>query len=188
MADTKLSALTELATTPASNDEVYIRDVSEAAATESKRITIANLLAGAPTKEFFVPVTNIKMTGAVDTIGQFPCIALDANGEYYKAVFKVPHDFTALTYCKVIVIPAVTGTIDWSVFTQFAAIGEAYSTHTDTHTVNGLAMVNTIINGIDISLALTGLAADDYVGVRFDIDVLTTTTDVDVIGILFKYS
>ncbi len=46
MADTKLSALTELAATPASDDEVYIRDVSEAVAVESKRITIANLLAG----------------------------------------------------------------------------------------------------------------------------------------------
>ena len=47
MADTKLSALTELAATPADTDEVYIRDVSEPAATESKRITVVNLLAGA---------------------------------------------------------------------------------------------------------------------------------------------
>ncbi len=47
MADTKLSALSELATTPADTDEVYIRDVSEAAADESKRITVANLMAAA---------------------------------------------------------------------------------------------------------------------------------------------
>ncbi len=46
MADTKLSALAELAVTPAADDEVYIRDVSEAAADESKRITIASLLSG----------------------------------------------------------------------------------------------------------------------------------------------
>lgn len=44
MADTKLSALTELAATPANDDEVYIRDVSEIAADESKRITITNLM------------------------------------------------------------------------------------------------------------------------------------------------
>ena len=43
MGDTKLSALTELAATPASDDEVYIRDVSEEPASESKRITIAHL-------------------------------------------------------------------------------------------------------------------------------------------------
>uniref|UniRef100_A0A6H1ZTJ2 Putative tail protein n=1 Tax=viral metagenome TaxID=1070528 RepID=A0A6H1ZTJ2_9ZZZZ len=46
MADTKLSALTELAATPATDDEIYIRDVSEAAATESKRITYASLMGG----------------------------------------------------------------------------------------------------------------------------------------------
>ena len=44
MVDKKLSALPELAVTPANNDEVYIRDVSEAAADESKKITITNLL------------------------------------------------------------------------------------------------------------------------------------------------
>ena len=44
MADKRLSELTELAATPTDNDEVYICDVSEAAADKSKRITIANLL------------------------------------------------------------------------------------------------------------------------------------------------
>ncbi len=47
MADAKLSALTELAAAPANGDEIYIRDISEAAVDESKRITIANLFAGA---------------------------------------------------------------------------------------------------------------------------------------------
>ncbi len=46
MADAKLSALTELAAAPAVTDEVYIRDESEAASDESKRITVANLLKG----------------------------------------------------------------------------------------------------------------------------------------------
>ena len=46
MADTKLSALTALAAAPAVGDEIYIRDISESAADESKRITIANLLSG----------------------------------------------------------------------------------------------------------------------------------------------
>ncbi len=47
MADSKLSALVELAVQPAVDDEVYIRDVSEAAAAESKRITITNIMAAA---------------------------------------------------------------------------------------------------------------------------------------------
>jgi hypothetical protein len=44
MADTKLSALTELAASPATDDEIYIRDISEAAVDESKRITVVNLV------------------------------------------------------------------------------------------------------------------------------------------------
>lgn len=44
MADVKLSALTALGATPASGDELYIRDVSEAAADESKRIVYSDLV------------------------------------------------------------------------------------------------------------------------------------------------
>ena len=43
MPATKLSALLELAATPATDDELYIRDVSEIAADESKRITVNNV-------------------------------------------------------------------------------------------------------------------------------------------------
>lgn len=43
MVDKKLSELTELTATPATDDEFYIRDVSEVAALESKRITVATL-------------------------------------------------------------------------------------------------------------------------------------------------
>jgi len=57
MPDTKLSALTELAASPASDDEVYIRDISVAAENESKKITIANLLGS-------LPATTL--TGAID--------------------------------------------------------------------------------------------------------------------------
>ena len=62
MADTKLSALTELTTTPANDDEVYIRDVSEEANAESKKITIANLLGGAVLKSTYNANTILAAT------------------------------------------------------------------------------------------------------------------------------
>lgn len=62
MAGTKLSALTELTTTPASDDEVYIRDVSEEAYAESKKITIANLLGGAVLKSTYNANTILAAT------------------------------------------------------------------------------------------------------------------------------
>ena len=48
MADVKLSALSGLGASPATGDEIYIRDISEAAADESKRITIADLMQNIP--------------------------------------------------------------------------------------------------------------------------------------------
>ncbi len=58
MADQKLSELIELSTIPASGDEVYIRDVSEAAANESRRITVANLLGGVARTATLVVAAN----------------------------------------------------------------------------------------------------------------------------------
>jgi hypothetical protein len=60
MADTKLSALTELDATPATGDELYIRDVSEATADESKRITVENLVAAASN------IANLDIDGGTD--------------------------------------------------------------------------------------------------------------------------
>ena len=67
MADTKLSDLTELAATPANDDEVYIRDVSEAAEAESKRITVANL-EGATTGVHGASTDHLALFGAASTL------------------------------------------------------------------------------------------------------------------------
>lgn len=69
MADTKLSALTELAATPATGDELYVRDISEPAADESKRITVANVLefAAADTITFTNKTFDANGTGNVLT-------------------------------------------------------------------------------------------------------------------------
>ncbi len=68
MADTKLSALTELAATPASDDEIYIRDVSEAVVDESKRITITNLIAAATGRATIVRKTADETVNNSDTL------------------------------------------------------------------------------------------------------------------------
>ena len=44
MADSKLSALAALGAVPAQDDEFYVRNVSEAAATESQRVVYSNLV------------------------------------------------------------------------------------------------------------------------------------------------
>lgn len=86
MADKKLSELTELDATPASDDEVYIRDVSEAEASESKRITIANLL------------PNIKAGVVTETTG--------ADG-------KIAVEFAAAFASTPVVVATLIGDVDY---------------------------------------------------------------------------
>ena len=60
MADTKLSALTELNATPQNSDELYIRDISEVAADESKRITRQNLVGGLASSGANTDITGLS--------------------------------------------------------------------------------------------------------------------------------
>ncbi len=75
MADAKLSTLTELAATPASDDELYIRDISEAAAEESKRITVANLsLAVSPSSSGSYSGNDTDNRAITHSLGKTPKI------------------------------------------------------------------------------------------------------------------
>jgi len=140
------------------------------------------------TREFFVPwLWYAGGDAAPAIIGDFVGIRANLATERALMNFKAPHDFTALTHCKVIVIKSTNGTIDWTVTTDFAAIGEAYNTNSDSDTQNGLAMTDTEIEEVDISAAFTGLAADDYVGVQFTLDAISANL-IDILGLVFKYT
>tara|TARA_Y100000310_G_scaffold342218_1_gene444381 strand:- start:392 stop:1402 length:1011 start_codon:yes stop_codon:yes gene_type:complete len=109
MADTKLSALTALGAGPAGGDQLYLRDVSEAASAESKSITIANLLLGLL---FFDGVVDADGNGNWTTL-QAGDDALDAAD--YTMVVKAGTYAAGLTVstddAKVIIEPgaAITG-------------------------------------------------------------------------------
>lgn len=117
MADQKLSALTELAAQPAGDDEVYLRDVSEAAADESKRITVANLIAGAggdffdKYREFLSWVSVDGYTTTFDSGGQATpkgwLVLLYAGGTSgYKAYIEEPANYRKINTDKLI-------SVDW---------------------------------------------------------------------------
>ncbi len=142
---------------------------------------------GVATREVFFPITGINNTGSLGAVGDFIINILTA-GNYCYFNFKTPHDFVSLTHCKVLGIPDGTGTIDWTATTDFAAIGEAYNTNSDSDTANGLAMTDTEIEEVDISAAFTALAAEDYVGVKFLVDAVGTLTSYRVIGLVLRYT
>ena len=92
MADTKLSALTELAATPANDDEVYIRDVSEAAADESKRITVTNLMAAADGTTIVTGnYTGNNTNGRQITLGFVPTLVIVMkNTSIFSRAIMIP--------------------------------------------------------------------------------------------------
>lgn len=138
------------------------------------------------TREFFVPPSAEGSDGAFDITLSFIGCALTAT-EYITFNFKCPHDFTTLTHCYVIGILNANETIDWTAASTFAALTEAYNTHTDSDTANGVAHTANALTAIDISAAFTGLVANDYVTVKYTLDALSDG-QYRVIGLTFRYS
>lgn len=138
------------------------------------------------TKEFYVhpsAVTGTTITpGATGTLW-----GMTAAGNEITANFVVPHDFNTLLSLKIVGKPAGTGTIDWTCNTGFRAAGESETQHTDSVTVDGEAMTDDVMKEIDLSDALTGLAAGDWVGIQFIYDAESGTTGFYVVGLVFKY-
>jgi len=134
----------------------------------------------APTKEFLVPVLT---TTAPSTLDDWNFVAVGASSQC-KFIFTVPNDFTSLTGAVVVVIPDATETVQWDLDASVAVAGEDYNAdarqaldETKSVTVNDLT-------DLDISASLTGLAAGDYVAVRFQSD----TDTLRIIGLRFRYN
>lgn len=114
------------------------------------------------TMEFFVPISWGDDLGV---LGRF--FRQNSNGDvsYSYATFRMPSNFSSLTSAKFMIIPDGAHTPgDLDLATDYGADGEAYTTNqeTDTQTPN---MVGNQILGVDASGVLTGIAADDYVGI-----------------------
>lgn len=133
------------------------------------------------TQEFFVPC-HFGTGGVASVFGY----EIGDGGDTASLKFKVPHDFTGLTSCYIIGVKITNGNIDWTVVTEFGAAGELYDNHTDTDTANAVAFVTKEVCDIDISLALDGILADDYVFLTFTLDAISAGT-FTVSGLVFKY-
>ena len=83
--------------------------------------------------------------------------------------FYIPSGFSSLTTAVAIVIPLGTGNLDWEIATHFTGNGEQFDVHADS-TTGTTAVTNGEREQFDISAALTGIAADDLVGIEFKRD------------------
>ena len=135
-------------------------------------------------KQFWVPVTTGEN---MTNYGNYPVCHLGfANYSAYMS-FYTPDDFHSITEAKVVVIPRNTyAGADWDIWSHYGAAGESYLTHFANDTTTTYNVTSNQIFEVDISGILTSLAAGDYVGIK--LQTMVDFNDVDVLGIMFKYT
>ncbi len=117
-------------------------------------------------------------------------VAIAIGGQsIFSQMVPIPKDFQAFSKLIVTVIGITTGTFDWTAYSSAASSGEDEATHSDTGTADGQAVTDDEILDHDISVAADGytMVQDDKLSVEFIVDVITTTTQLLVLGFKLEY-
>lgn len=136
------------------------------------------------TKEFFVPVNRADdMNQTVALPGAY----IDAAGERAWIAFHIPHDFNSITEAVVLINPLATATHRFDITSNYAAVGEAFDTHSGSDLNHDFSMTALQFYEIDVSGVLSSLSAGDYGGIKLLGDA-TNTPNALVIGFRLKYT
>jgi len=134
--------------------------------------------------EIFIPCTYA--TSGIMALSEYPVGNVDANGENALTAFRIPSDFTTITTAVLVCLCTAAMEVVAACDIRFAAAGEAYNTHFDSCVITFTYVANQW-KAHDISTALTGIAANDYVGIEFE-DTEPDAHEVYVLGVYLKYT
>lgn len=138
--------------------------------------------------EIYTPVPNPD-----GNIGNHPALVLtDAADVTDRIPVRVPTEFQELVRAHAIVVPGGTGNMRRSVATDWGAIcSEVYNLTSDAIAAGEVAVVINVLECVDISTALTAIAANDLVGVAFTREGThiddTVGANCYLLGIRFQY-
>jgi len=139
--------------------------------------------------ELFMPVVDPDAV-----IGEHPAVTLtDGVTETIYHQIPIPTDFHSLVDANVIIVPEASGNIRRQVNSTWGKLcaSELYNQHSDSIAAGEVAVVINELNCVDISTALTGIAANDLVGISFTRvgGHANDTVDADCfyLGIRFRY-
>ena len=137
------------------------------------------------TKEFFVHTTDRdgNTFPYITAVGDFMTATIGATNNAHFSFF-IPNDFTSLTSAEVMTIPDATETIQWDVLTDFGADNESSTANSDSSLNLTESVTSGNIEEIPVSDALTGIAANDYVGMDFQSD----TDSIRIVMLRIRYS
>ncbi len=132
------------------------------------------------TKEFFITHQGAPSTTGV---GDWQVRLVGSAAEIFFT-FMVPHDFTSLTSADVLVLPDATETLQWDQDVSVSASGETHDNDARQALNETLAVTVNVLAECDVSASMTGLAAGDYVGLRFQSD----TDNIKTLGLRVRYN
>lgn len=145
---------------------------------------------GKADKAIWVPATYLRQAGSdrsIDDVGDFPAAYMTANDDKAAVSFRCPSDFTSITEAYLLVIPKATqGSANWDTTSDYAAVGEAYNTHSESNTASTYNVTDDQLFKVDVSGILTSLAADDFCGIA--IQIKDATHDAALVGFWMKYT
>ena len=107
------------------------------------------------------------------------------SGSECYFILLIPDDFSSLVSADVIVLPVASGSLTFSLESDYATTGEAYNTHSDSDTTGSYALTDEELIGIDVSSVLASISAGDYVGLTIEKD---SAVSLKFIGLKFVYT
>lgn len=140
------------------------------------------------TKEFWVPATLGTHTTPMTVAGDFPVAYSSVTGTSGHVSFLVPLDFLSIVSAILVVVAGQTASgQDVDINSDYGAIGQAYSAHSESDTASTYDWTNLQLEEIDVSGILTALAAGDYCGIKMTSNV-AANAGPKLVGLRFKYN
>jgi len=139
--------------------------------------------------ELWFAVTTGTTAGSagLNNYGDFPVANLTTGSDIAHITGHLPDDLTTLEELKLVVIPrASQAAANWDIETDYGAIGEAHTNHTNDDTASTYSVTADQTFEIDLKAIMTSLAAGDFFGIELTLQ--NSSHDVDVLGVRLKYT
>jgi hypothetical protein len=138
-------------------------------------------------------IPPIAATGSganITSNGDFPVASLNNVNSSAAAFFgfAVPDDFDALVEMCVIFVSSATTTLEYDLHSDYGALGEAYSNHSESALNQLKAATANVLTSIDVSGVFSSLAAGDFCGLKFITSTGANAANWNLIGVMLRYT